>query len=99
MVSKLDAFSCGQLVALAEHRAIVKAHICGLDPFVLEPGTSIRMYRTDLLKESLQEMLISGADDSDEEDAHADGQINQATKILLGNYASHVVLQRSNDQE
>ena len=58
MCRKLDAFTCGQLIALAEHRAVVKAHIWGMDPFVREVGSSLRMYRSDLLKDELQMLFI-----------------------------------------
>jgi len=94
MPGKLDAFACGQLIALSEHRAIVKAHIWGLDPFVKEVGSSLRMHRTDQLKESLQELFASGPQDDDEEEDGADPKLNLSTKTILEHYAGSVREQR-----
>ena len=42
MCDKCDAFVCGQLVALAEHRVVIKARLWNNDPFAKEIGSSIR---------------------------------------------------------
>jgi glucose-6-phosphate isomerase len=102
VTGKLDAFACGQLVALAEHRAIVKAHVSGIDPFVFEVGSSLRMNRTDIVKDELQEMFSSGChEDDNEEDEDDDGgmhgPLNLATKTLLRHYASLVLNQQKLD--
>jgi glucose-6-phosphate isomerase len=86
---KLDAFACGQLIALAEHRAVVKAHIWGIDPFSAEPGVSLRMQRTDHLKDDL-ETLFSAVDDNDSDDEEAGVQnhnMNLSTRTILKHYA------------
>jgi glucose-6-phosphate isomerase len=86
---KLDAFACGQLIALAEHRAVVKAHIWGIDPFSTELGVSLRMQRTDHLKDDL-ETLFTAADDGDSDDEEAGVQnhnMNLSTRTILKHYA------------
>merc|ERR1711865_1267384 len=66
LCSRLDAFTCGQLVAMAEHRAVVKAWIWEIDPFPrTETKTMLRSKRTESLKESLQIMISKGDDDDD----------------------------------
>lgn len=93
MPAKLDAFACGQLVALSEHRAAVKAHIWGLDPFAREVGSTLRMYRTDQLKDYLQDLFAAGPK-ADEEDDGDSGGMNLSTKTILGHYASNARDQR-----
>jgi glucose-6-phosphate isomerase len=86
---KLDAFACGQLVALAEHRAIVKAHIWGIDPFARELGSSLRMHRTVHLKEELETLFIYKGDSGNEDgDDNEDPRMNLSTKTILKHYAS-----------
>lgn len=82
LVEKLDAFACGQLVTLAEHRAAVKAHIYCLDPFVEDVGSSLRMARSEVLKQELA--TLQKQTDS----PLADGTIPMATKTLLEHYAN-----------
>lgn len=93
MPGKLDSFACGQLVALSEHRAVVKAHLWGLDPFVRETGSSLRMYRTDQLKEDLHELLQRSVDEEDEGET-SDRRMTLSTKTILGHYATIVRDQR-----
>ena len=98
MCGKCDAFTCGQLVAAAEHRATVKARIWGIDPFVRDVGSSIRGNRTDNLRDEL-DLMISREDDSlfdDEEkdDENESHRINLSTKTILGHYASLIREQR-----
>mmetsp|Transcript_11928 Transcript_11928/g.20715 ORF Transcript_11928/g.20715 Transcript_11928/m.20715 type:complete len:222 (+) Transcript_11928:1-666(+) len=50
-----DAFTCGQLVALAEHRAIVKAWLWDADPFVTVKS-SIKEERREYLSGKLHQM-------------------------------------------
>jgi glucose-6-phosphate isomerase len=76
LCGKCDAFTCGQFVALAEHRAVVKARIWDVDPFVREVGSSLRLKRTEALKGELQKMFTNlregegttGGEMEDEED-------------------------------
>ena len=86
---KLDAFSCGQLIALAEHRAAVKAHIWGVDPFVREVGSSLRMYRSNLLKDELQVLLTRKPEDADDEVAGT-GPLTLSTRTILEHYATQM---------
>lgn len=94
MTGKLDAFACGQLIALAEHRAVVKAHMYGLDPFVQEVGSALRMYRTDLVKEEFHELYMFGNEDADEED-DGEARLNLSSRTLLRHYAALVRNQRA----
>jgi glucose-6-phosphate isomerase len=90
---KVDAFVCGQLVALSEHRAVVKSHLLGLDPFVRRCGSSMRLPRSDLLKETLHSMFQGGDheadDDEDDNGDRTDPSLNLATRTLLRHYANH----------
>ena len=91
-----DAFACGELVALAEHRSIVKARILDVDPFAKEAGSVFRSDRTEKLKESLQELLtVVGGEDTDDEDEDLAG-LNLSTKTILRHYASQVKDKRVN---
>jgi glucose-6-phosphate isomerase len=91
MCGKLDAFMCGQLIALSEHRAVLKAKLWDMDPFVYDVGASIRSSRTDKIKEELQKRSLVGASDDDDGNHH---ELSLSTKILLGNYADRVREQR-----
>ena len=94
LCGKCDAFTCGQLIALAEHRVVVKARILDVDPFCREVGSSLRFNRTEKLKEELQTMfdkLRHGDDMDDDEDNQKlnDGQgMSLSTKTILGHYAN-----------
>lgn len=89
MIGKLDAFSCGQFIALSEHRAVVKAHTWGIDPFVREVGSSLRIDRTDELRSELAKLFTAqeGDDDDDDED---EPPMILSTKTMLGHYANLV---------
>jgi glucose-6-phosphate isomerase len=67
LTSKLDAYTCGQLVALCEHRAIIKAKLYGIDPFAARQYVSStpRMERTDHLQNELVKLMIGGASTND----------------------------------
>jgi glucose-6-phosphate isomerase len=91
-----DAFACGELVALAEHRAIVKARIWDVDPFPKEFGSALRADRTERIKERLQEILMSEEDAEDDDDQDLSG-MNLSTKTILRHYASQVRDQRVNN--
>jgi glucose-6-phosphate isomerase len=86
LCGRLDAFACGQLVALAEHRAVIKARIWDFDPFVQDTGSTLRASRTESLKETLKTMFIRGADDDDEEEA-GEPNVNLSTKTILRHYS------------
>jgi hypothetical protein len=95
MCGKLDGFMCGQLIALSEHRAVLKAKLWDMDSFVYDVGSSIRSSRTDKIKEELQKRsLVGGSDDDDDDEIHQ--ELSLSTRILLGNYANRVREQRIN---
>jgi glucose-6-phosphate isomerase len=96
---RCDAFACGQLVALAEHRAVVKARILDIDPFEKEIGSSLRVKRTKVLKEGLDKMFLklSDGDELDEEGLEiTDGgqPVNISTRTILRHYANLMQDQR-----
>jgi glucose-6-phosphate isomerase len=98
MCGKLDAFACGQLVALAEHRALVKAHLWGIDPFASEVGCSLRMQRTEELRDELQALFIKGeaaTTTEESETEQAEGASNMSTRTILQHYADLVRAQRA----
>ena len=97
MCDKCDAFVCGQLCALAEHRAIVKARLRNIDPFAKEVGSAIRIKRTNALKQSLEEMFVklSNGEELEEDDEVTDGQpVNLSTRTILRHYANMMKGQR-----
>lgn len=98
ITGKLDAFACGQLVALSEHRAVVKAHLWGLDPFTKEVGSSFHMYRADKLKEELQDLVHHGAND-EKDVGDGDGTSFLSTRTILLHYASSVRDQQHSVQD
>eukprot|EP00980_Cylindrotheca_fusiformis_P003822 scaffold853_cov103-Cylindrotheca_fusiformis.AAC.2 len=95
---RCDAFACGQLAALAEHRAVVKARIWDVDPFAREVGSSMRRTRTDGLKESLDKMYLDLAtgEGLDNDNEVAEGQPdNLSTRTMLRHYANKMKDQRT----
>jgi glucose-6-phosphate isomerase len=94
LCGRLDAFTCGQLAVMAEHRAAVKAWICEIDPFPKK--VSSRSRRSKMLKESLERMMsdkYSEEDDDGDETENAIG-LNLSTKTILQHYANMVKSQR-----
>ncbi|CAJ1954390.1 unnamed protein product [Cylindrotheca closterium] len=89
---RCDAFACGQLVALAEHRAVIKAWICDSDPFSKVEGSSIRVNRTESLKQRLDGMFakLSRGEELDEDDEESDDgkSFNLSTTTILRHYAN-----------
>lgn len=94
LCDKLDAYMCGQLTAMAEHRAVVKAWIWDIDPFAREGGDALRAKRTESLKETLREMMVGGPeeDNEDEDDDRAVGssELSLSTRTILQHYAKMV---------
>ena len=86
LCGRLDAFACGQLVAMAEHRAAAKAWLWDMDPFVQEIGATLRSSRMRALKETLKTMFTSGGEDEEED---ADGMdTNLSTRTVLRHYSN-----------
>lgn len=97
LCTRLDAFTCGQFIALAEHRAAVKAWIWEIDPFPITDTNFGSSKRTDLLKESLAKMMLSEEDEEEDEDEEGEtngGLNNISTKTILRHYATMVKGQR-----
>ena len=101
LCGRLDAFTCGQLVAMAEHRAVVKALIWGIDPFPVDDGSSgatiPRWKRTELLRERLEKMMSDGyseEEEDDEDDTEHTAELNLSTKTILRHYADMTKGQR-----
>jgi len=104
LCGRLDAFTCGQLVAMAEHRAAVKAWICEIDPFPFTgedsgSGTLSRSKRTKSLKESLEKMMADGySEEEDIDETENTAGLNLSTKTILLHYANVVKSQRQNSK-
>ena len=92
-----DAFACGQLVALAEHRALVKAWLWDVDPFQKHTTPSTKEERQEHLTNKLQHMynLLSMGTSLDEanstplskQEAKHESD-NKATILTLKHYAT-----------
>lgn len=95
---KCDAFACGQLLALSEHRTIIKAKLFDVDPFAEEVGSSLRTRRTEDLKEELHKLYTriatTGGLDDDEESDDDGPKVNLSTSTILGHYATMMHDQR-----
>lgn len=91
LCGKLDAFACGQVLALSEHRAVVKAHLWDLDPFADAIGASLREKRTESLREELHMMYdrISITGNADDDERLKGKNANLSTSTILGHYANH----------
>jgi len=97
-----DAFTCGQLIALAEHRAMVKAWLWDLDPFVIPKKQSTINERSEYLKAHLNDMrhILSLGQDLDEveDGSTAKQNINFATKTILTHYAKRIQKYKAHSQ-
>jgi glucose-6-phosphate isomerase len=87
LCGRLDAFACGQFVALAEHRSVVKARLWDMDPFVQETGSTLRSSRMEALKETLKAMFVleDGGGEEDDEDG---ADTNLSTRTILRHYSN-----------
>lgn len=92
LCDRLDAFACGQFVALTELRAITKAHIWGMDPFTIQHGSSIRSQRTQSLKDELLRLYENPPTEGEDVDTT---RYNLSTKTILGHYASLMSTQQT----
>ena len=74
-----DAFACGQLNAMTEHRTLVMAWLRGIDPFTTENSTAslqVEQQRKEQLKTKLQH--LQNGEEQVEED-----QVNSSTMTIL----------------
>ena len=97
MCGSMDAFTCGQLVALSEHRAAVAARIWDVNPFVKQVGSSMRAKETLKLKGKLSRIyeLLKNGMDLEEEVEKSTGNVNLATLTILTHYANRMYGQNS----
>ncbi len=84
---RCDAYTCGQLIALAEHRATVKAWLWDIDPFVITKY-SIRKERHEHLSEIMRQMhhVLSYGENCRETEGSTslfDGSMHSTTKFVL----------------
>lgn len=86
MCGTLDAFCCGQLLALSEHRATVKAFVWGADPFDRTTGSAIRMERIEELRNEFTRMMAST--EGDDDTTTLGDRLSLATRTLLSHYAT-----------
>ncbi|KAL3766443.1 hypothetical protein ACHAWU_007478 [Discostella pseudostelligera] len=89
-----DAYTCGQLIALAEHRATVKAWLWNIDPFVITKF-SIRQEREDHLSERMRQMdqVLSSRGECSRDDVGSTsllGGVHSTTKFVLKEYADRM---------
>ena len=84
LCGRCDAFACGQLVALAEHRALVKARLWDIDlplaPFSALHGSALRVRQTEVVKERLYGLyrkleLGQNVDDEDDEEEDEEDEV------------------------
>jgi Phosphoglucose isomerase len=87
LCGRLNAYTCGQLIALAEHRSILKAKLWNMTPlFPTQVGVALRTTRTDKLIEDLAKLVEKMAHEGDEE-IETSITVNLSTTTLLSNYA------------
>ena len=84
---RCDAYTCGQLIALAEHRAMVKAWLWNIDPFVITKN-SIRKEWHELLsgiRRQMHHILLNGENcrETDGPTSLFDGSMHSTTKFVL----------------
>ena len=90
-----DAFACGQMIALAEHRALVKAWLWDVDPFEATNTRSIQKERTEYFRQRLSEiyqLLSSGEDIEDVEESLSCKEQTNGTFVEGMNMASKTIL-------
>jgi hypothetical protein len=89
-----DAYTCGQLIALAEHRATVKAWLWNIDPFAITKF-SIRKEREHHLSERMRQMdqVLSSRGECSRDDVGSTsllGGVHSTTKFVLKEYADRM---------
>ena len=95
LCGKCDAFSCGQLVAMAEHRALVKAWLWGIDPFYVSKKPAIS--KTEGLMEGLSQMYHDSSLQGTPEECDDDTKIDVcdvgmtgSTRNILNHYSARM---------
>ncbi len=95
--SRCDAFAIGQLVALAEHRALISSKLWDVEHYAFTPlhGSSIRSKQVENMTEKLELLyqrldLVGNVNEDDETDPVGGPNLNLATTTLLGHYATQM---------
>ncbi|KAL7547929.1 hypothetical protein ACHAWF_011193 [Thalassiosira exigua] len=92
----LDAFACGQLIALAEHRALVKAWLWDFNPFATGVSSiEIREERRENLMQNLKDIYNGKEEYLSDANAHNDDGVPPATRTILTNHATEMEKQRN----
>lgn len=89
ITGKLDAFSCGQLLALSEHRVAVRAHILGIDPCSHQVASALRIPRQNEIMGELENMF------SDPQQEEEESSLHLSTRTILKHYAAMMSNSRS----
>ena len=98
LCSQSDAFGCGQLIALAEHRAMIMARLWDIEnPFAFAEshGSILRSRQEDFMREKLESTyqrldLVGDLHEDDDDDEQGGAKVSIAVKTLLGHYATNV---------
>ena len=95
--SRCDAFTLGQLIALAEHRALISSKLWDVEHHAFTPlhGSSMRLKQVENITEKLDLLyqrldLVGNVDEEDEPDQVGGPNLNLATTFLLGHYATQM---------
>jgi hypothetical protein len=97
LCTRCDAFTCGQLIALAEHRSLVTARLWDIEnPFAFsqEHGSNVKSKDEQRMRgklESLFQRLDLVGTLQEDDDIAGDGfKLGIAVRTLLGHYASRM---------
>lgn len=96
--TRCDAFTCGQLIALAEHRSMVTARLWDIEnPYAFSPvhGSILSLKDERRLMDNLENMfqrldLVGTLGDDDDDGIAAGYKVSISVKTLLGHYASRI---------
>jgi hypothetical protein len=97
LCTRCDAFTCGQLIALAEHRSLVTAHLWDIEnPFAFSQvhGSIVKSKDEQRMREKLESLFqrldLVGTLQEDDDTAGDGFKLSLAVKTLLGHYASRM---------
>ena len=101
---KTDAFTCGQLIALSEHRAVIKAQLFNINPFTSSStvGSAMRSKNISQLSVKLHRLYQKGLEgqsyNEEDDETVAMGTGSEKANIATGTILSHYV-SRMQDQK
>ena len=97
LCTRCDAFTCGQLIALAEHRSLVTARLWDIEnPFAFSQvhGSIVKSKDEQRMREKLESLFqrldLVGTLQEDDDTAGDGFKLSLAVKTLLGHYASRM---------